>query len=160
VEYRTAKFGIRCRCIFDSCSAQFGSSIIVHWQQSGHINQISSTHIACHFGFDFRDVRYAFAERLVGFKIALQQNEILPFAPPSQVLSAMNFIRSCLFTSDGSRRKKLPPHSERLRFRAFVPRCPGRRSLPPEPIRIVFRTVRYLQFLAGSLYSCFQRQLY
>lgn len=30
VEYRTAKFGIRCRCIFDSCSAQFGSHVVVH----------------------------------------------------------------------------------------------------------------------------------
>ena len=100
---------------------------------------------------------------------ALQHNEILPFAPPSQVLSAMNFIRSCLFTSDGSRRKKLTPHSESLsppeaacfpcsaalphfaaagsplpgslRFRGFAPQCPGRRSLPPAPTHTAFRTV-------------------
>ena len=95
-------------------------------------------------------------------------------------------IRSRLFTSDGSQRKKLPPHSERLsppeaacfpcsaalprfaadgspppgslRFRGFAPQCPGRRSLPPEPIRTAFRTVpsvpRWLALL------CFQRQLY
>ena len=91
------------------------------------------------------------------------------FALPLQVLSAMNFIRSCLFTSDGSRRKKLPPHSRNpfppeaacfpcsaalprfaaagspqpgsLRFRAFAPQCPGRRSLPPAPTRTAFRTV-------------------
>ena len=116
----------------------------------------------------------------------LMQYQILPFAPPSQVLSAMNFIRSCLFTSDGSRRKKLPPHSRNpfppevacfpysaalprfaaagspppgsLHFWGFAPQCPGRRSLPPAPTRTAFRTV--LQFLAGSLNSYFQRQLY
>ena len=32
VEDRTAKFGICWRCIFDSCSAQFGSHVVVHWQ--------------------------------------------------------------------------------------------------------------------------------
>ena len=94
-------------------------------------------------------------------------------------------IRFCLFTSDGSRRKKLPPHSRNpfppeaacfpcstalprfaangstqpgsLRFRGFAPQYPGRRSLPPAPTRTA---LRYLKFLAGSLYSCFHRQLY
>ena len=117
---------------------------------------------------------------------ALQHNEILPFAPPSQVLSAINFIRSCLFTSDGSRRKKLPPHSRNpfppeaacFPCSAALPRFVADGSPPPGSLRFrgsapyvqvavlcrlhppVQRSVRYLKFLAGSLYSYFQRQLY